>query len=283
MSRSESELRSVYADPPGIDDVEQRLLDKITDISSGRDVHRVRRPSRGFVAPLAGAAAVAAVAVSVVVLAPRVDTHSPHPPTAGKGTPTTTTRTSATPAATSTSTADQPITTPYALATLISLLPRPGTTTRFSAGDAGPGWVGGTVVYDDGHGAAELGVGITFPYDHGGRTQREAPASLCGSPAVQQNKSVCNTLPDGSQVAVYKGDDNVQGGPTNWGVRLLRTDGVEVDIDEYNAPTEKQGAPSRTDPPFTITELTAIAGSGEWQPTISRVEAEQAARLVAGR
>jgi hypothetical protein len=175
------------------------------------------------------------------------------------------------------------VTPQVAAQTLISLLPRPGTTSQLS-GQSDLGEVGATLVYDDGHGAAQLSVLLSYPYRStnpslNGQLQEQAAGLLCSSQAVTQLNDPCTTLADGTQFTVYQGDANVPGGPKDWELRLLRTDGVEVDITELNATLEKEGRQTRPEPPLTVAELTTIAQSSSWQGTVSAQAARDAAGL----
>lgn len=140
-------------------------------------------------------------------------------------------------------------TSPQLLAvTLTDLLPRPGTITS-RAGIARSGLVAANLVYNDGHGAAQislsLGAGVgTFC------TQNPRPTS-------------CQILPDGTVLFVYQGSEYParpqNPGATKWSVTATRGDGISVEISEWNAPTEKGTQASRPEPPLTIPELTSIA------------------------
>lgn len=277
MTRTESDIRTAYADPTGIDAVERRLLDSIANLGPVRTSGHRRAPLRTWTAVAASVAAVTAVTATVAVAVPHLLANSsprepatqplvsaPASPTAGTRPPTRPARV--------------PITPQVAVRTLLDLLPREGSVSHLT-GRSSLGWSGGELVYDDGHGAAELSVGVDYPYTYQGTVQRQAAGSLCSSQAVLQLHEPCSTLPDGSQIAIYQGDANVPGGPTEWAVNVLRADGVNVQIMEWNAPQEKDAAPTRSKPPFTVAELKAIAHSDEWQATVSDATAAGAAGL----
>jgi hypothetical protein len=122
-------------------------------------------------------------------------------------------------------------------------------------------------------------VSVDFPYVYRGAVQRQAAGSLC--PSIT-DADPCTTMPDGSQVTTYQGIANVPGGPKDWEVRVLRPDGVEIDVSEWNAPLEKIGRQTRPEPPFTIAEIIEvieIARSPKWQPTVTAAQARSASTL----
>jgi hypothetical protein len=159
--------------------------------------------------------------------------------------------------------------TPQALLqTALDTLPRPGDTSRY-AGEFMGGFVGTQFVYDDGTGAAKVLVSLNYP------PLGDGLGAAC-------QISVCTTRPDGSKLAVYQGNGH-PGDPSipgkDWEVTLLRTDGVAVSITEWNAAQEKGSPVTRTDPPFTVDELTTWVESDKWQAQISADEAQAAADL----
>lgn len=263
MSSIEDELRALYADPPGTARVEaaiHRHLDEPAEVQH----HGTAQLA------LAGLAAttVATLAVGAVVIADR-GTTGPKTGESAAGRPT----------ASSSPTLPLPdtvtVTSQVLAQTLITLLPRPGTTTglrgAFDAGQASA-----QLVYDDGHGAALLSVGLEFPFRYKGKVVDTA--RLCTAPPMATQH--CATRRDGSQLETYQGDANVPGGAIEWDVSVRRTDGVVVDVTEWNSPQEKkESAQTRPRPPFTMAELRAIAESPQWQVSVPRAAARQAAHL----
>jgi hypothetical protein len=275
MTRTESDIRTAYADPAGVDAAERRLLDSIADLGPVPATAHRRPPLRTWAAVAASVAAVTAVTTTVAVAVPHLLANpSPREPAGqplASAPATPGTRPPAAPARV-------PVTPQVAVRTMLDLLPRQGSVSHL-AGRSSRGWSGGELIYDDGHGAAQLTVGVDYPYTYQGTLQRQAAGSLCSSEAVLQLHEPCSTLPDGSQVATYQGDANVPGGATEWAVDVLRADGVNVQITEWNAPQEKDATPTRSSPPFTVAELETIARSGKWQATVSSATAARAAGL----
>jgi hypothetical protein len=277
VTRTEADVRNAFPEPAGIDDAAARLIASFTDPEAldypTRAVAAGRSPGARWATAAAGAAAVAAIATTVLI-APGLGHHTtPTGDNAATNPSGSATRGHA--AVTGSRPHQVDVTPQVAVRTLISLLPRAGRTTKLT-GQSALGEVGGTVVYDDGHGAAQLAVSVDFPYTYRGTVQRQAAGSLC--PGVTDGDP-CTTMPDGSQVTTYQGTGNVPGGPKDWEVRVLRPDGVEVDVTEWNAPLEKIGQQTRPEPPFTIAELIAIARSPKWQATITAAQARSASTL----
>ena len=169
-------------------------------------------------------------------------------------------------------TAGEPITPQAAAQILISLLPHVGKTSQLS-GQFTTNFAASQLLYDDGHGGAQLSIAVG-----------EGQSFVCDA---QSGTPGCQTLANGDQLFVSQGPDYPPGKPrpssdigvVTWDVQLQRQDGVQVDVSEWNAPTEKDSPASRPEPPLTVAELTAIARSDRWQMTIPAQLAEQAQAL----
>jgi hypothetical protein len=142
------------------------------------------------------------------------------------------------------------------------LLPAGAKPTHLS-GNSMAGFVGASLTYDDGHGAALLEVSLDF-----------GPTSSGLGEACQI--SVCTTRPDGSKLAVRQGSDNPSrpnAEPKEWSVILQRADGVTVTLNEWNAPAEKGAQPvTRTLPPLSIRAAKAFVDSDTWQSKVPKSE-----------
>lgn len=165
-----------------------------------------------------------------------------------------------------------PITPQAMLQRAIDSLPRAGRTGDYG-GNFGRGHVAVTLDYYDGHGAAALIMGLDEPTSgpHAGAPAQCAPT-----------EEGCRVLADGAHAMVRQGKQYQDGrtpNATEWSVELVRTDGVEVSIYEYNASQPKGAQLTRTDPPFTIDELVAWADGAQWVTSISPDEAKSAAHL----
>jgi hypothetical protein len=205
---------------------------------------------------LTGAAVLAGVATLVVALVGGTSPgRKPNGPVAVGGA-----RTPARPAA--------DLITPQALLqTALGLLPH-GTTSRY-AGNYSAGDVNAQFLYNDGHGAAQVDVSLDYP-------------PLGGDLGGACQISTCTNRPDGSTLAVYQGNGH-PGDTTlpgkDWEVSLRRADGVVVSVTEWNSAQEKGAPQTRPLPPFTITRLTAVVGSSQWQSHVSHERVAAAAHL----
>ena len=152
---------------------------------------------------------------------------------------------------------------------LKSLLPKGEVTLPSSGSSHFPGRVPSyaTVVYDDGHGAAEIDVSLQWVAS--GNTS--AAGLTCPDPAYNPH-DVCSTtkLADGSRLTVDKGWEyaDMKGGMKAWDAWVTTPEGAQVMISEYNSAEEK-GAVTRTDPPLGVEQLTAVASSATWTPAVA--------------
>ncbi len=203
---------------------------------------RVARAGRGRrYRPLLSAVVVVAAAIPIALLvggSSGSDNHASNQvPAAAVTAPPTPSATTLMPSAT----AGEPITPQAAAQILISLLPRAGKTSQLS-GQFTTNFAASQLLYDDGHGAAQLSIAI-------GEGQSFVCDAQAGTPG-------CQTLANGDQLFVSQGPEYPPGKPrpssdvgvVTWDVQLQRPDGVQVDVSEWNAPTEKDSPaePSRT-------------------------------------
>ncbi|MDT4912360.1 MAG: hypothetical protein QOC66_1488 [Pseudonocardiales bacterium] len=165
---------------------------------------------------------------------------------------------------------------PQALAqTALETLPRRGATTNFE-GSADAGSVSTAFTYDDGHGGAQIVIAMQYPVP-GASPKVHGPILPCA-----RGSEGCIVLSDGAHARTARGheyDDGRQPNAAEWVVDLVRRDGVQVSILEYNAPRQKGAAISRPAPPFTLDELTTWANDDLWQTTITSQRAKAAVHL----
>lgn len=268
MTRTEADLRAAFTEPAGIQAAERRLLDALTgDRFVVAAPAARRRPLASRVALGVTAASLTGIGATLAVVLAQTGAAPESGDQPAGGTTASTPRQTATPPAR--------VTNKEAVQTLIGLLPRKGSTSHLEESNSDIGFLGGSIVYDDGHGAAQISVGVTYPYVYDGAMQRQAAGSLCSSQGVTQLHQQCRTLPDGTQVATWK---TVYEGTKDWYVTLLDPKGVEIDLIELNAAQDKGASPvTRIDPPFTIEELTTIARSGRWLALAQRATAYEEA------
>lgn len=268
MARTEDDLHAHYANPPVDPTAVDRLTDHVTTLVAGTHHHR-----RGWVP--AAATIIVVILLGGAVAALQAQSH-PSPESAA----TTPTVTSPSSTRTSTSTTASTATTgQVTLQRFIDLAPRPGTLTNFVGSTGSDGLA--QVVYDDGHGAAQITVRMTAPPSY--TVVSSSPPTSPGSPCGGSNSPTCTTSPDGTTIVVSQGLEYPNGhtpNATRWSVDIQRPDKVTVAIQEWNAPTQKGTAPTRSEPPFTIAELTTIATSPTWTTTVTPALASRAAALI---
>jgi hypothetical protein len=134
------------------------------------------------------------------------------------------------------------------------------------------GFAAAEVVIDDGHGAAELAISMTYWTPN----HRNIVSAECSDSAVSAD-AVCRILSDGGLLSTSHG--GASGSAARWQVQLGRTDNVQIELTEWNAPTEKDARPTRLSPPLTMSQMTTIVGSGRWQSHVSAALAASAASL----
>ncbi|SEK19661.1 hypothetical protein [Streptacidiphilus jiangxiensis] len=157
--------------------------------------------------------------------------------------------------------------------TLKGLLPSGGRIT-----DATGRWVmpGGrmlaplaSLVYDDGHGASAIEVGLTH-----NRPGGQLPS--CANPAYAPN-DVCHTyrLPGGAWLYLDQGYEYPSHGygTKDWHATLIKADGSQIDVDEWNAAAEKGAPVTRATPPLSADQLRALATSTAWRPLLAALPA----------
>lgn len=156
---------------------------------------------------------------------------------------------------------------------LKSALP-PGTTTgaqgRGTGGgrtDGPPGAPYAQVVFDDGHGPGLVSVSVTrAPSGQGteASTNTKCPSRVY----VQFDSCDRSVLADGSVLVLFKGyeypDRRVD--TKNWRATLTTRDGHVVDAMEWNSAEEKGAGDTRTDPPLSAAQLTALVDVKIWKP-----------------
>jgi hypothetical protein len=119
----------------------------------------------------------------------------------------------------------------------------------------------GSLVYDDGTGAAQIAAIISEPDAGNPGGEADDAKALCSQDAT------CTTVAAGLVVALEGVPETGRGGPegvVSTSVTVITTDGYTVGVTAYNAPAEKGVAPSRSEPMLTAEQLTAIATDPVW-------------------
>ncbi|MFD8414417.1 hypothetical protein ACFV2Q_22115 [Streptomyces sp. NPDC059650] len=158
-----------------------------------------------------------------------------------------------------------------------------GTRARGTGDQPGP-MVSG--VYDDGKGRAAVAVGLSR-VDPKGRTA-DAAVTCQEKSRVQYDGCEAVTLPDGARLMVFQGyERSDRSAPTKrWEAVLVTVEGFRVEVQEWNAPAQKDEAVSRQQPPLDGAGLKAVATSPLWLPALKDLPAaapeEQRPPVLAG-
>lgn len=137
-------------------------------------------------------------------------------------------------------------------------------------------------VYQDGRGEAAVSVSLSRADEtvEGGAGRVECPDETF----VPHDGCTSEKLPNGDRLMVLQGyeypDKRVE--TKNWRAVLLTRDGFLVDASEYNAPTEKDSAISRPNPPFSPAQLKALVTAEGWRPLFKQLIVPQKKPLLPG-
>ncbi|MDX2704686.1 hypothetical protein PV350_17675 [Streptomyces sp. PA03-6a] len=131
------------------------------------------------------------------------------------------------------------------------------------------------VVWDDGHGASTISVGLDLA-DQSGQDLTECPDL-----ALMKQGTTCrrSELPDRSVLVVIKTWEyqDEREGPENWQAILTTPDGRRIWANEWNAPEEKAKETSRDDPPLDVAQLTALVRAPRWNSVFDAFPASSGA------
>jgi hypothetical protein len=226
-----------------------------------------QRHNRRAAFAISGSVAAVGVLALTVALVSRSD-DAPGSAAAGSPGATVASMVASAPPSVSTSAAPGPVSPQLAVQTLAGLVSAKGTVSGLT-GRTVANTVAGEIVFDDGHGAAQMDVALTWT---GSQPHDAIPQSCTASPT-------CTVLPDGTTVATsqgleYPADPSHPNNSTEWTVTVFHpSDGLEVAISEWNAPTEKDSPISRPMPPFSLADLTTIATSPSWSAMAASIAA----------
>jgi hypothetical protein len=121
------------------------------------------------------------------------------------------------------------------------------------------------LVFDDGKGAAAIGVSVGR-VQPGGTTARQA-AQCPDRVYIPYDACKTSRLADGSVVTVLQGyeypDRRVD--TKCWTAELVTPTGQHITVSEWNAAAEKDKPVTRTDPPLDPAQLTRLAAAKEWR------------------
>ncbi|MEU0085200.1 hypothetical protein [Streptomyces sp. NPDC006274] len=169
--------------------------------------------------------------------------------------------------------------------TFKGLLPEGKTTHETGAGVSdGPSQsVYASVVFDDGRGAAAIGLGVNV-VDPAGKSA--ADSVTCPSQAlVRHDDCKEETLSDGSRYMLFQGYEypNRREDTKVWRATLVTPKGVMVDASEWNAPAEKGAAVSRPAPPLTAAQMKALVTAEAWRTIGAQLDGPRKETAQPGR
>lgn len=130
------------------------------------------------------------------------------------------------------------------------------------------------VVYDDGKGAAAVGValGRVEPGSEQARQVTECP----GKAYVHYDACTSSRLPDGSVVMVLQGYEYPDRRKDTkwWSAELVSPKGHHVSVSEWNAAAEKDSPVTRGEPPLSPARLKQVASAAAWRDAIDAMPAD---------
>jgi hypothetical protein len=143
---------------------------------------------------------------------------------------------------------------------LISMLPHGQISDRLGRGteDTAPY---AQLVFDDGHGPAEVSVVL--------QTQSDVPQNCTAADAAGD---YCRqTTVHGGTLTIWEGWEysDHRNNTKEWMAEYRHQDGALVSVSEWNAPSEKDAPASRPNPPLTATRLASIATAPAWNKVLA--------------
>ncbi|WP_229834337.1 hypothetical protein [Streptomyces xantholiticus] len=121
------------------------------------------------------------------------------------------------------------------------------------------------LVFDDGRGAAAMGLGVSVVDPTG---QGAADSVTCPSQALMPHDACQEeTLSDGSRYMLFQGYEypDRREDTKVWRATLVTPKGVKVDASEWNARAEKGAQVSRPTPPLMATQMKALVTNEVWR------------------
>ncbi|WP_433891538.1 hypothetical protein [Streptomyces sp. CA-111067] len=143
---------------------------------------------------------------------------------------------------------------------LVSMLPHGKISDRLGRGteDTAPY---AQLVFDDGHGPAEVSVVL--------QTQSDVPQNCAAAHAAGD---YCRqTTVHGGTLTIWKGWEysDHRNNTKEWMAEYRHQDGAQVSVSEWNAPSEKDVPASRPNPPLTAARLASIATAPAWNKVLA--------------
>ncbi len=124
------------------------------------------------------------------------------------------------------------------------------------------------VVFDDGKGAAALGLSLDRVEP--GSEQARQRATCPDKALAKYDDCTTATLPDGSRLALFQGYEyaDQRADTKRWYAELLTPEGHHVLLTEWNAPAEKGAPVSRPQPPLSVEQLKEVVTADVWRRVV---------------
>ena len=140
------------------------------------------------------------------------------------------------------------------------------------------------LVYDDGDGAAAVGMGFAR-VEPGSARVRELMACPDHNMTPYDDCS-SDRLPDGSLLRLYQGYEypDLRVDTKLWTADLVTAEGQHVSVSEWNSPAEKGAPVSRDEPPLSTERLRELVTAGGWREVVDAIpESPKPSRSAAPR
>lgn len=127
------------------------------------------------------------------------------------------------------------------------------------------------VVFDDGRGAAAVGL-VLGRVEPGSARARDI--TRCPDKELVAHQScTSSTLPDGSRLMLLKGFEypDRRAETKLWTAELVTPEGQHVGVSEWNAPAQKDAPVSRPEPPLSQDQLTKVVTAPQWRAVVDAI------------
>ncbi|WP_399942315.1 hypothetical protein ACGH52_24390 [Streptomyces sp. BBFR25] len=127
------------------------------------------------------------------------------------------------------------------------------------------------LVYDDGAGAAAIGMGFAR-VELGSAQVRELTACPDDN-LTPYDDCTSDRLPDGSTLRLYQGYEypDLRVDTKLWTADLVTAEGQHVSVSEWNSPAEKDAPVSRDEPPLSTERLRTLVTAGVWREVVDAI------------
>ncbi|MFG3107206.1 hypothetical protein [Streptomyces tendae] len=127
------------------------------------------------------------------------------------------------------------------------------------------------LVYDDGAGAAAIGMG--FARVEPGSAQVRELTACPDHNVTPYDGCTSDRLPDGSTLRLYQGYEypDLRVDTKLWTADLVTAKGQHVSVSEWNSPAEKDAPVSRDEPPLSTERLRTLVTAGVWREVVDAI------------